>query len=123
MKCPSVLGRNSQAWSRVSRRLAVIGLLAFAVSTASAQLAISTLAGTAGASGSTDATGTAARFNNPQNVAVDSSGNLYVADSGNNKIRKITSAGVVTTFAGSGSAGSTDATGASATFNGPQGIA
>jgi hypothetical protein len=56
----------------------------------------------AGNTGSTDATGTAASFSGLQDVDIDASGNLYVADSGNNKIRKITAGGVVTTFAGSG---------------------
>ncbi len=57
-----------------------------------------TLAGLAFNSGSTDNTGSAARFSNPYGVAVDGSGNLYVADTNNGKIRKITPAGVVTTL-------------------------
>jgi len=69
--------------------------------------------------GSTDGTGTAASFNFPTGVAVDASGNVYVADSNNNKIRKVTSAGVVTTLAGSGSVGSTDGTGTAASFSFP----
>jgi len=85
---------------------------------------VSTLAGTAGSSGSTDATGAAARFNSPRGVATDSAGNVYVADSGNNTIRSITPTGVVTTLAGTaGMSGSTDASGAAARFNGPRGIA
>jgi len=85
---------------------------------------VTTLAGTAGAAGSTDGTGTAARFNTPSGVAVDGSGNVYVADSVNNTIRKLTPAGVVTTLAGTaGAAGSTDGTGVSARFNQPFGIA
>jgi sugar lactone lactonase YvrE len=85
---------------------------------------VTTLAGTAGSSGSTDATGSSARFNFPTSVAVDSSGNVFVADNGNNTIRKITSAGVVTTLAGTaGSSGSTDGTGSAARFNSPQGVA
>jgi uncharacterized protein YjiK len=86
--------------------------------------AVSTLAGTAGVSGSTDATGAAASFNGLQSVATDSAGNIYVADNGNSTIRKITAAGVVSTLAGTaGVTGSTDATGAAASFNGPQGVA
>jgi len=82
---------------------------------------VTTFAGS-GTAGSTDATGTAAGFNNPGGVCFDASGNLYVADLGNQKIRKITPAGVVTTFAGSGAVGSTDATGIAASFNGPNGV-
>lgn len=85
---------------------------------------VTTLAGTAGTSGSTDATGTAASFNSPNGVAVDSSGNVYVTDTYNYTIRKITSAGVVTTFAGTvGSSGSANGTGTAAKFNAPFGIA
>jgi sugar lactone lactonase YvrE len=73
--------------------------------------------------GSADGTGASALFNNPGGVAVDASGNLYVADTGNQTVRKVTPAGVVTTLAGSaGNAGSTDGTGTAATFNAPFGI-
>jgi hypothetical protein len=72
------------------------------------------------ASGSTNGTGTSARFSNPTGIAIDSSNNLFVSDTGNNTIRKITSAGVVTTIAGTaGSSGSTDAAGSAARFNSP----
>ena len=85
---------------------------------------VTTLAGTAGVSGSTDATGAAASFQSPYGIATDSAGNVYVADTGNHTIRKITSAGVVTTLAGTaGVSGSTDATGAAASFRDPRGIA
>ena len=83
---------------------------------------VSTLAGS-GTAGHNDATGTAARFDRPSGVVVDSSSNLYVADSENHRIRKITSAGVVSTFAGSGTAGHNDATGTAAKFNNPTGVA
>jgi len=84
---------------------------------------VTTLAGTAGLSGSADGTGAAARFNGPHDVATDGT-NLYVADTGNHTIRKIViSTGVVTTLAGAaGVSGFTDATGAAARFNGPHGI-
>jgi sugar lactone lactonase YvrE len=85
--------------------------------------AVTTLAGSAGATGTTDGTGSAARFNAPQAVATDASGNVYVADTGNSVIRKITPAGVVTTLAGTaGAAGTTDGTGAAARFDHPQGV-
>jgi hypothetical protein len=65
-----------------------------------------------------------ARFNNPQGVATDSSGNVYVADRSNSTIRKITPAGVVTTLAGlAGSLGSADGTGSAARFYLPFGVA
>ncbi len=83
---------------------------------------VSTLAGS-GSSGSANGTGTAASFNDPRHIAVDTSGNLYVVDRNNHNIRKITPAGVVTTFAGSGSQGSSDGTGTAASFRFPYGIA
>ena len=84
---------------------------------------VTTLAGTAGSSGSTDATGSAARFNSPRSVSVDTAGNVFVADSTNCTIRKVTSAGVVTTLAGTaGSSGSTNATGSAARFLNPYGV-
>ena len=85
---------------------------------------VTTLAGAAGTMGSTDGTGAAARFNNPNGIAIDASGNLYVADTGNQTIRLVTPAGVVTTIAGTaGIAGTANGTGAAATFYWPMGIA
>lgn len=85
---------------------------------------VTTLAGNTGTRGNVDASGTAATFSSPIGVARDSAGNLYVADATNHTIRKVTTAGVVTTFAGSaGVAGSADGTGNAARFNYPTGIA
>lgn len=84
---------------------------------------VSTLAGTAGVIGSSDGTGAAAQFNGPSGITVDSLGNVYVADSLNNTIRKITPTGMVTTLAGvAGSFGALDGFGSGARFNGPQGL-
>src|SRR5260370_8595994 len=70
--------------------------------------------------GSANGTGPGAQFNEPSGVAVDTSGNVYVPDSGNNTIRKITPAGVVSTLAGSaGVTGSTDGHGSNAQFSFP----
>ncbi len=82
---------------------------------------VSTLAGS-GAPGAADGTGMSASFNKPQSLAVDAAGNVYVADLGNENIRKITPLGVVTTLAGSGAVGSSDGLGAAASFNQPYGI-
>ena len=86
---------------------------------------VTTLAGLAGAAGGVDGTGSSARFDDPQSVAVDSGGNVYVADSTNCAIRKITPAGVVTTLAGKlGVSGTNDAaSGAAARFYEPYGVA
>jgi hypothetical protein len=83
----------------------------------------STIAG--GAQGSNDGVDANAQFNNPTGVAVDSTGNIYVADQGNNLIRKISPLGTdwtVATIAG-GIPGSLDGTNTAAQFFGPTGIA
>lgn len=86
---------------------------------------VTTIAGYAGTVGSTDnASGSAARFNYPFGIAIDSGSNLYITDTGNQTIRAISSAGAVTTLAGTvGTSGATNGTGTAATFNDPAGIA
>ncbi len=86
--------------------------------------AVVTLAGMAGESGPTNGPGNLARFNSPLGIALDKSGVLYVADSGNHAIREVTPAGMVTTLAGLlENWGSTDGTGGGALFNSPTGVA
>jgi sugar lactone lactonase YvrE len=82
---------------------------------------VTTLAGAA--AGYVDGTGTAASFSDPRAVAVDKAGNVYVADGINQRIRKVTPAGVVTTLAGSGTFAFTDGTGAAASFANPSDVA
>ena len=85
---------------------------------------VSTLAGTPLSPGSGNGTGSGASFNHPGGVAVDGSGNVYVADTNNNVIRKITATGVVTTLAGTpGPSGSANGTGPAAGFFEPNGVA
>jgi sugar lactone lactonase YvrE len=88
---------------------------------------VSTIAGFAGEQGTNDGPGSAARFAAPLGVALDTATNLYVADSGNNSIRKLAYDGTnwaVTTIAGrSGAAGSDDGSGSEARFSSPRGIA
>ena len=82
---------------------------------------VTTLAGT-GSSGSSNGTGTSASFNQPSGITTDGT-NLFLAEHNNNLIRKIViSTGVVTTLAGTGSSGSANGTGTSASFNNPYGI-
>ncbi len=83
--------------------------------------AVTTVAGI-GTAGSSDGPGNVASFNYPSGVAVDASGNLYVADSNNASIRKISTGGIVTTVAGSVVVGTDDGTGATAHFDTPLGI-
>ena len=83
---------------------------------------VSTLAGSA-TTGYADLLGTAARFDGAQEIVIDSSNNLYVADFQNHVVRKITPAGLVSTFAGSGVQQHVNGTGTSASFSQLQGLA
>ncbi len=115
---PTALARDaagnlyvSDAQSHVIRRVTSAGV-------------VTTFAGTAGSAGDADGTGAAARFNQPAGLAFDGAGNLYVADSGNHTIRRITPAGAVTTFAGvPGVNGVFDAVGLDALLAQPTGLA
>jgi sugar lactone lactonase YvrE len=85
---------------------------------------VSTLGGLTGRAGSAGGTNSQARFNSPAGVAVDSAGNIYVADQGNSTIRKITPDGLVATLAGlAGAVGNSDGLGNSARFSYPAGLA
>ncbi|MCU0292623.1 MAG: hypothetical protein MUF10_11650, partial [Thermoanaerobaculaceae bacterium] len=119
-----------QAMARqlVARCAVVVTTIAATVSipAGAEELTITTLAGIPAAlAGRFDGTGAAARFNNPYGVAVDGSGNLFVADTFNHTIRRIVVAtGEVTTLAGTaGSSGSADGIGAAARFSFPYGVA
>ncbi len=85
---------------------------------------VSTLAGLAGANGSADGPGAAARFDSPSGIAVDRNGNIFVSDTGNHTIRKITTDGTVSTLAGfTGDSDAVDGIGSAARFNTPLGLA
>ncbi len=84
--------------------------------------AVSTIAGLAGASGSTDGVGNAARFDRPWGIALGPDGDLYVSELGNHLVRRVTMAGGVTTYAGS-TAGYLDGAALTAMFSSPTGIA
>jgi serine/threonine-protein kinase len=87
----------------------------------SPQGVISTLAGN-GNTGFQNGPGSTASFNQPYGLAVDGYGNVYVADAGNNAIRKIAPGGMVSTYAGSGAEGTYDGPAAEATFYSPYGV-
>lgn len=90
----------------------------------SAAGAVTTLAGAAGQPGRTDGTGSEARFDSPYGVTVDSTGTVYVADTFNHAVRRVTTTGAVSTVAGVlGSSGETDGVGAAARFSGPTALA
>lgn len=85
---------------------------------------VSTVAGKAGAAGASDDSGASARFRNPAGISIGPAGELYVADTWNQNVRKISAGGTVTTLAGSaGHAGHDDGFGPVATFDQPAGLA
>ena len=87
-----------------------------------AQGTVTTLAGS-GLPQYQDGIGLSASFHSPAGVTLDSLGNLFVADRGNHRIRRVTSSGVVTTLTGTGIAGSADGALSTATFSSPSSIA
>ncbi|MCX6954808.1 MAG: hypothetical protein NTV51_21840 [Verrucomicrobia bacterium] len=128
---PSVAERGSPSkWARMTRHAVACGaamLLGLGAAVAQS-IAVSTVAGSypSISSGSAEGVGTAARFSNPQGIAVDSThGIVYIADAANHKIRMyVISTGQVSTIAGTGTSGSVDnPTGTLASFNTPQGVA
>ena len=116
------LGHKSARLVRIF--LALFAFLVFSAPCAPAQgYQWTNFAGIPGGNGSVDGTGSAARFLAPSSVAMDSGGNVYVADKNNNTIRKVTSGGGVTTLAGlAGIPASSDGTGSAARFNLPAGV-
>lgn len=99
----------SDRWSHTIRKIDLDGT-------------VSTIAGLTGVSGDTDGDSSVALFHEPWGLCVGSQGNIYVADTRNNKIRKITPEGIVSTIAGSGNYGTSNGIGTAATFGNPTGI-
>lgn len=117
---PAQITDTNSVWSAIVTNASGSVTSADATLTVQPKPGISLLAGTAGITGTADGTLAAARFSNPQGIAVDATGNVFVADTGNQTIRKITPQGVVTTLAGTaGSSGITEGVGSAARFVAP----
>jgi sugar lactone lactonase YvrE len=125
-------GHSEPAWARPTLGIAVAADGAIFVADSKRNIiqkvmpdgVVTTVAGTANEMGATDGRGEKARFNSPQGIALDRSGNLYVADSGNHTIRRITCDGRVSTLAGkAGKGGKVDGQAFAARFYSPASIA
>lgn len=102
----------------------VVATLLVTLTAAAQPLTVSTIAGSTAGPGFADGRGSAARFSDPVGIAIDAAGTLYVADSANHVIRKISRDGVVTTLAGKPDVvGAVDGMGEAARFNTPYGVA
>ena len=101
--------------------LVLTALALWASACGTARPRVITLAGSS--AGYADGSGSIAQFSGPLDVAVDAQGNLYVADTANHRIRKITPGRAVTTLAGSGTPGNADGPAIEARFRGPEGVA
>ena len=111
----------SNAWGSTNSQPALLSVYAL---TNTGPYAFTNFAGQPGVPGSADGTGSGAQFNGPYSLVVDHAGNVFIPDAYNYTIRKVTSAGVVTTVAGTpGVPGSADGTNGGAQFNGPVGLA
>lgn len=106
------------------KKLTAILLLSLTAILSRAQDSVVTLAGVPQVSGTTNGTGTNALFGDPCAIVTDTNGNYYLTDTANHAIRKVTTNGVVTTFAGKlGVYGSANGTGTNAQFYLPNGLA
>ena len=117
---PLAANRAGSRWRIGGAALLLLLLLLFA-GFCNAQVAVTTIAGSGTAAFADGTAGSA--FWAPSGMAVDASGNVFVGDYSNNRIRKVTPGGAVTTLAGGGTGAFTDGTGANASFTTPKGVA